>query len=105
MTKTSIRHDGSWELEQAAPNLDAALMRVNQEKLVIRGYRYQLDRLCKQARFDELSETFGDGFQGTSIPTDDKSLHSVFTEKLRDDDGQLRHGELETLISYLQARI
>jgi hypothetical protein len=92
-------------LHVSPQELSAVKMRVGQEKLVIRGYRYQLDRLCKQARFDELSETFGNGFRGTTIPTNDKTLHSVFTEKLRDADGKFRHGELETLISYLLARI
>ena len=80
-------------------------MRVDGEGLMIRGYRFELDRLCKQARFDELAATFGAGFQGTSIPTSDSKLHSVFTEHLRDEHGNFRHGELQTLISYLQARI
>jgi len=92
-------------LHVSPEELSAVKMRVLNEKLVIRGYRFELDRLCKQARFDELAKTFGDGFQGTTIPADNRQLHSVFTEHLRDADGNFRHGELETLISYLQARV
>jgi dienelactone hydrolase len=91
-------------LHVSPDELSAVKMRVASEGLVIRGYRFELDRLCKRARFEELANTFGLGFHGTCIPTDDKRLHSVFTEHLRDENGDFRHGELQTLIGYLQAR-
>jgi hypothetical protein len=80
-------------------------MRVTEQSLVIRGYRYQRDKICRQARFDELERTFGAGFQGTVIPTNNEKLHSVFSEHFRDENGGFRHGELQTLIEYLRARI
>jgi hypothetical protein len=92
-------------LHVSPDELSAVKMRVAGEGLVIRGYRFARDRLCKPARFEELASTLGAGFEGTCIPTDDERLHSVFTEHLRDDHGNFRHGELSTLISYLQARI
>lgn len=92
-------------LHVSPEELAAVQMRVAKEELVIRGYRFQLDRLCKQASFDELDKAFGNGFQGTTIPTNNKKLHSVFTEHLYDANNQFRHGELQTLISFLQARI
>jgi len=84
--------------------LAAVKMRVAGEGLVIRGYRFELDRICKRARFDDLGAAFGAGFDGTCIPTDDKRLHSVFTDDLRDANGDFRHGELQTLIGFLQER-
>jgi dienelactone hydrolase len=91
-------------LHVSAEELSAVKLRVTHEALVIRGYRFEKDTLCKAARFEQLAKTFGAGFQGTAIPSD-KKLHSVFTKDLRDDHGNFRHGELQTLISYLQARI
>jgi dienelactone hydrolase len=83
----------------------AVKMRVTEESLVIRGYRFERDKVCKQARFDELKRTFDSGFEGIVIPTDNEKLHSVFAEDLRDDSGNFRHGEMQTLIDYLRARI
>jgi hypothetical protein len=80
-------------------------MRVEHEGLVIRGYRYDSDKICKPERFCDLEKEFGAGFQGTTIPTRGERLHSVFTDDLRDETGAFRHGELQTLIDYLRARI
>ncbi|HWW36352.1 MAG TPA: dienelactone hydrolase family protein [Xanthobacteraceae bacterium] len=91
-------------LHVSPDELAAVKMRVAGEGLVIRGYRFELDRICKRARFDDFGEAFGAGFQGTCIPTGNNKLHSVFTEDLRDENGNLRHGELQTLISFLQER-
>ena len=91
-------------LHVSPEELSAVKMRVTNEALVIRGYRFEKDTLCKAARFEDLTKAFGAGFQGTAIPSE-KKLHSVFTVDLRDENGNFRHGELQTLISYLQARI
>ena len=105
MSEPSLPFLRAGGLHVSPDELQAVKLRVDHDSLVIRGYRFELDRLCKPARFKELADAFGSGFQGTCIPTDDKSLHSVFTEHLRDHNGNFRHGELQTLISYLQARI
>ena len=97
-----FRADG---LHVSPRELSAVKMRVTEQSLVIRGYRFERDKICKQARFDELERTFGAGFQGTVIPTDNEKLHSVFSEHFRDESGSFRHGELQTLIGYLRARI
>jgi dienelactone hydrolase len=97
-----LRADG---LHISPDELSAVKMRVTEESLVIRGYRFERDKVCKQARFEELRRTFGAGFEGTVIPTDDEKLHSVFSEDLRDESGTFRHGELQTLIEYLRPRI
>jgi dienelactone hydrolase len=96
------RADG---LHVSPHELSAVKMRVTEEGLVIRGYRFERDKVCKQARFDELGRTFGAGFEGVVIPTGNAKLHSVFAEDLRDASGHFRHGELQPLIAYLRARI
>jgi len=92
-------------LHVSEDELSTVKMRVTEEGLVIRGYRFQRDWVCKQARFDELKGKFGTGFEGIVIPAESPMLHSVFAEQLRDGDGNFRHGELTTLIEYLSARI
>lgn len=103
MSEPSLPFFRAGGLHVSPEELSAVKMRVTNEALVIRGYRFEKDRLCKAARFDDLTEAFSAGFHGTAIPSE-KKLHSVFTRDLRDEHGNFRHGELQTLISYLQAR-
>ena len=104
MSEPSLPFFRAGGLHVSPKELSAVKLRVTDEALVIRGYRFETDKLCKAARFEDLTTAFGAGFQGTAIPAD-KKLHSVFTKDLRDENGDFRHGELQTLISYLQARI
>jgi dienelactone hydrolase len=46
----------------------------------ILGYRFDEDRICPTARFDSMSRTFGDGFEGHSIEKTPHGHHSVFTD-------------------------
>jgi dienelactone hydrolase len=105
MSEPSLPFFRAGGLHVSAAELSAVKMRVSHQGLVIRGYRYEKDWLCRRARFKELSSTFNGGFEGTTIPARNCSLHSVFTEHLRDGNGNFRHGELRTLIEYLKARI
>jgi dienelactone hydrolase len=104
MSEPSLPFFREGGLHVSPEELSAVKMRVTDEALVIRGYRFETDRLCKAARFEDLTKAFGAGFQGTAIPADER-LHSVFTQDLRDAQGNFRHSELQTLIGYLQARI
>jgi Dienelactone hydrolase family len=92
-------------LHVSAEELSAVTLRVSNEGLVIRGYRFEKDWICRRARFKDLCGTFKEGFEGTTIPASSCMLHSVFTEHLRDGNGNFRHDELRTLIEYLRARI
>lgn len=92
-------------LHVSKAELANAKRRTQSGELTIRGYRYEKDWICPAAKFARLDKEFGHGFDGTTIPADDKELHSVFTEHLRDENGNFRHGELATLIAYLRKSI
>src|SRR6202008_2139882 len=72
MSEPSLPFFRAGGLHVSPDELSAVKMRVTQESLIIRGYRFERDKLCKPARFEELANTFGAGFHGTTIPTDDK---------------------------------
>ena len=74
------------------------------EGLEIRGYRYATDTKCKAGLFLKLEKELGPGFKGTSLPAKDK-LHSVFTEDLRQANGELRHDKVREVIDFLQSRL
>ena len=105
MSEPSLPFHRGGGLHVSPEELSAVKTRVSNESLVIRGYRYEKDWKCRRARFKELRGTFKEGFEGTTIPAGNCGLHSVFTEHLRDGNGNFRHGELRTLIEYLKARI
>ena len=74
------------------------------EGLEVRAYRYVTDKKCKAALFLKLESELAPGFTGTTLPTMEK-LHSVFTEHLRDADGQLRHDKVQEVIDFLRSRL
>jgi dienelactone hydrolase len=78
--------------------------RIKDDGLQVRAYRYATDTICKAARFAKLETELGPGFQGTTIPATSK-VHSVFTEDLCDESGRPRHGEIQEVISFLNAKL
>ena len=72
--------------------------------LEMRAYRYETDTKCKAGRFLAFQEKLGQGFKATTLQTT-KKLHSVFTEDLRDEAGQLRHNKVDEVIAFLRARL
>ncbi len=78
--------------------------RTVEEGLIVRGYRYSTDVLCPASRFTRLRTELGEAFEGVTIEVDEK-LHSVFTEHLRDANGQLRHNKVADVIQFLDSRL
>lgn len=83
--------------------LAAVKARINDpgDQLMLRGYRFETDCLCPQAKFDRLEKELGDGFEGITLPAS-KRLHSVFTEDLRDEAGDFRHDKVSDVIGFLR---
>lgn len=74
--------------------------------LAIRGYRYETDPRCPGGRFRKLEAAFPHGFEGTTIPVPTgETLHSVFTEHLKEEDGRLRHEKVAEVIGFLEERL
>jgi dienelactone hydrolase len=74
------------------------------DRLTVRGYRYATDKICGAAKFRVLKHELGEGFIGESVPAA-TTLHSVFTEHLRDETGALRHDKVAEVIAFLRERL
>lgn len=90
--------------------------RTRREGLVIRGYRFQGDTICKAARFETLERELGDAFLGTTLPdsaADPKSPmaqagkppHSVFTGDLVDAPHQPTREAVDEVIAFFRQRL
>jgi dienelactone hydrolase len=93
---------------------DAAAVkaRLEREDLTIRAYRFAGDPLCRAARFETLSRTFGPRFEGVTLPdsaakpdTFLKSPHSVVTTHLVDEQGSPTRRAVEEIIAFFRARL
>jgi dienelactone hydrolase len=67
--------------------------------LEVRGYRYSTDRMCRASLFERLAAELGAGFKGETLQVQE-TLHSVFTEHLRDSQGRLRHSKVQEVIEF-----
>jgi dienelactone hydrolase len=86
--------------------------RVTAEALMVRGYRFKGDRLCKPERFATLRGALGSGFIGTEIPDNagnPKGLkakgrppHSVFTADLIDEAGQPTRDAVNEIVAFFK---
>jgi hypothetical protein len=90
--------------------------RTRREGLVIQGYRFQGDTICKAARFETLERELGDAFVGTTLPdsaANPKSLmaqagkppHSVFTGDLVDAPHQPTREAVDEVIAFFRQRL
>ncbi len=71
------------------------------EGLEVRAYRYSTDTKCRASLFAKLEAELGAGFRGETLEVSEK-LHSVFTEHLRDSQGQLRHQKVQEVIEFFE---
>jgi dienelactone hydrolase len=77
-------------IDVSASDLARVRRRVEKEGLLVRGYRFEGDKLCRAARFETLQRELGNGFVGTTLPDSAanpkgrKPPHSVFTTELID---------------------
>lgn len=91
--------------------LAAVRHRVETEGLVIRGYRFHGDRMCRAARFETLRRELGTGFIGKTLPDSAghpekrKPPHGVFTTELIDEAGQPTRAAVDEVIGFLQQRL
>jgi dienelactone hydrolase len=95
----------------SASDLAIVRKRVEQEGLVVRGYRFQGDTLCAAARFATLGRELNDGFVGTTLPDSAGNPngrtppHSVFTTELIDAQGQPTRAAVDEVITFLRERL
>jgi dienelactone hydrolase len=98
-------------LDVSASDLAIVRSRIENEGLLVRGYRFQGDRLCRAARFETLRRELGQGFVGTTLPDSAanprgrKPPHSVFTTELIDAAGQPTQAAVDEVIRFFRERL
>lgn len=102
-------------LDIAPADLACVKARTRDEGLVVRGYRFRGDRLCKQARFETLRRELGAAFIATALAdaagnpdglrARGRPPHSVFTGDLIDADGQPTRQAVDEVIAFFRARL
>jgi dienelactone hydrolase len=83
--------------------------------MMVRGYRFEGDTLCRAPRFATLRREFGDAFAGTELPDDcanpegmrkrGKPPHSVFTLDLIDAPGERTRAAVDEVIGFFRERL
>ncbi len=93
-------------------DLKDARLRVERDGVDILGLRFTEDRLCPAARFDTITEQFGDRFIRVEIDSSpgnahgiSRLAHSVLTEDLRREDGHPTQVALDQVIHFLSDRL
>lgn len=71
------------DLNVSDADLATVKRRMVDEDICMLGYRYSDDPLSPAARFERLTQEFGDRFIGTTFPSASKKDHSVLTEHLQ----------------------
>jgi len=89
--------------------------RIAEEGLLVRAWRFEGDALCRQPRFDTLSELLGDGFLPVVLPdsagnpagmkAQGRPPHSVFTGDLVDAPGEPTRVAADELIQFYRERL
>lgn len=90
--------------------------RTRREGLVVRGYRFEGDTLCRAARFETLQRELGAGFVGTTLPDSAANPqsprvrsghppHSAFTCDLVDAPGEPTRAAVDEVIAFLAGRL
>jgi dienelactone hydrolase len=85
--------------------------RVEEEGLLVRGYRFEGDTFCRATRFETLRRELGNGFVGTNLPDraanpkGRKPPHSVFTTELVDGAGQPTRAAVDEVIGFFRERL
>lgn len=96
----------------SAEDATAIRERLEEEDLTVRGYRFEGDRLCREARFRTLQQHFGDRFEGEAVPdsaakpdTFNPNPHSVVTTHLIDEQGSLTRQKVDEIIAFFARRL
>ncbi len=98
-------------IDVSSSDLAAVRGRVDNEGLLVRGYRFEGDKLCRAARFETLGRELGAGFVGTTLPDTAanpegrKPPHSVFTTELIDAAGEPTRAAVDDVIGFFRERL
>ena len=99
------------QIDISPADLAKVQARIRDEGLVVRGYRFDGDRLCRPARFEALQAALGDGFVGKSLPDTGGNPrgmvppHSVFTGDLIDAAGEPTRAAVDEVIAHLKSAL
>lgn len=110
--------DGVWPRQQRKSlgvtdeELKASVARSEKDDVPVMGFRFTHDIMCPKARFDYLSELFGERFRRFEIDSSlfnrykiPISAHSVFTEHYVDNPDHPTHKAYQALLEFLQERL
>lgn len=98
-------------LDVSPSDLATIRNRIEKEGLLVRGYRFEGDNLCRSARFETLRRELGPGFIGTTLPDSAanpkgrRPPHSVFTTELIDAAGQPTRTAVDEVIGFFRERL
>jgi len=103
-------------LDISETDLHIVRERTRREGLVVHGYRFEGDTLCRAARFETLGRELGDAFVGRTLPDSaanpqgplaraGKPPHCVFTGDLIDAPGEPTREAVNEIIGFFAARL
>jgi hypothetical protein len=111
LSQPSMPANDQSQLDISPADLAKVQARIQDEGLVVRGYRFEGDRLCRPERFKALQAALGDGFVGTSFPDSAGNPggmvppHSVFTGDLIDAAGEPTRAAVDEVIAHLKSAL
>ncbi|MEM1246179.1 MAG: dienelactone hydrolase family protein [Acidobacteriota bacterium] len=85
--------------------------RLEREDLVVLGYRFQNDKLCRAERFAAYREALGDRFRGRELPDEAGATgapidpHSVVTVHLVDEEGEPTREAVDEILDFFRERL
>ena len=98
-------------LHASPAELAAAHDKIDRQGVRLLGLRFEADRVCPRARFDQLRAEFGAAFEGIEIPDSAAnpagpgSPHSVLAEHLIDELGQPTRAALDRTLVFLKEHL
>ena len=102
-------------IDATPAEIAAVKARIAQEGLLVRAWKFEGDALCRQPRFDTLSQLLGDGFLPVVLPdsvanpdgmiAQGRPPHSVFTGDLIDGPDEPTRLAVEELIGFYRERL
>jgi len=92
-------------------DLATVQQRVQKEGLIVRGYRFDGDTICKQVRFNSFDNALKPGFvqdilpDACANPEGHKPPHSVFTGDLIDRPGEKTRHKVDEVIAFFKQKL
>ncbi|MES0861965.1 dienelactone hydrolase family protein [Ruegeria sp. SCPT10] len=114
----SLPLDDPAAIEMSDDDAKAIALRLQQDDLTVKAYRFDGDKFCMAARFETYAQAFGDHFDGTVLPDSAanpntspffaqhiQSPHSVVTQHLIDRDGEPTLAARDRIVAYLMSSL